>query len=365
MVKEAPSALTIISPEKRRIMSELVVTRNTIKKKFQQAYADRQKLERVTKEIFKPITSSITTLKISEKKEEEENKKKKMKKKNARKRLFDNDLSDFELSDGMIEARPFKPLKTKLFSNTDDQKAHRKHETFHSMNDLSDLYPYSSYSKSSSKVSPDPLLSAKTSRTNSPKLSSSQKTPSQPPSEMVNTSPSSVKSAKVSPAQTRSRFQQTGNIDAERNSYEVCGDNDDRQNYNSYPDDDVIVQCIETSNLSGKTTRKDVAFKFLPSYAKRKWVEDRKLMVAPLSDADNGTGAVKKRVKKGKGMKSINFDFIPYKSNSRIIYEYFDDPNELCERLRLLISSRMAGNTNHMQEINSIIEELREIGCIA
>lgn len=72
--------------------------------------------------------------------------------------------------------------------------------------------------------------------------------------------------------------------------------------------------------------------------------------------------------KKGKGLKSFtdqfDFNFIPYNRNNHIIYEYFDDPNELCDRLRLLISSRIAGNTNHMQEINSIIEELRELKCI-
>lgn len=54
--------------------------------------------------------------------------------------------------------------------------------------------------------------------------------------------------------------------------------------------------------------------------------------------------------------------FIPYTEN--IAYEYYDDPNELCERLQLLIASKGAGNTNHDQEINSIIEELRESNII-
>lgn len=77
------------------------------------------------------------------------------------------------------------------------------------------------------------------------------------------------------------------------------------------------------------------------------------------------TGAIRKKKKQGGGVnKSLDFDFIPYHKNNRIIYEYFDDPNELCSRLRLLVASRMAGNTNHTQEINSIIEELRELGHI-
>lgn len=60
--------------------------------------------------------------------------------------------------------------------------------------------------------------------------------------------------------------------------------------------------------------------------------------------------------------KGIENDFIPYAEN--IAYEYYDDPNELCERLNLLIASKEAGNTNHDQEINSIIEELRESSII-
>lgn len=61
----------------------------------------------------------------------------------------------------------------------------------------------------------------------------------------------------------------------------------------------------------------------------------------------------------------IEADFIPYKRAASVIYEYFDDPNELCDRLRLLISSKFAGNTNHTQEINSIVQELRELGLVA
>lgn len=41
-------------------------------------------------------------------------------------------------------------------------------------------------------------------------------------------------------------------------------------------------------------------------------------------------------------------------------YVYWDDPNELVERLKLLVASRDAGNTGLEAEIISIIEELRE-----
>lgn len=47
-----------------------------------------------------------------------------------------------------------------------------------------------------------------------------------------------------------------------------------------------------------------------------------------------------------------------------IDYIYWNDPNELVDRLRLLIASQQAGNTNHNNEIAAIIEELREADII-
>ncbi len=44
--------------------------------------------------------------------------------------------------------------------------------------------------------------------------------------------------------------------------------------------------------------------------------------------------------------------------------QYWDDPNELIDRLKLLEASRLAGNTGVKNEIFSIVEELREAGYI-
>ncbi|KAL9873249.1 uncharacterized protein ACN2A1_014365 [Glossina fuscipes fuscipes] len=46
------------------------------------------------------------------------------------------------------------------------------------------------------------------------------------------------------------------------------------------------------------------------------------------------------------------------------IYTYWDDPNELVDRLRLLLSSESVGHNNQKNEIISIIEELREANII-
>jgi len=51
-------------------------------------------------------------------------------------------------------------------------------------------------------------------------------------------------------------------------------------------------------------------------------------------------------------------------TGNRIDYVHWDDPNELVDRLRLLDSSRRAGNNAHDNEILSILEELREAGLI-
>lgn len=45
-------------------------------------------------------------------------------------------------------------------------------------------------------------------------------------------------------------------------------------------------------------------------------------------------------------------------------YIYWDDPNEIVDRLKLLVASQQAGHNNHTNEIVSIIEELREANII-
>ena len=45
-------------------------------------------------------------------------------------------------------------------------------------------------------------------------------------------------------------------------------------------------------------------------------------------------------------------------------YVYWDDPNKLVDRLQLLAASYQAGNKSHMNEIMSILEELREADLI-
>ena len=77
-----------------------------------------------------------------------------------------------------------------------------------------------------------------------------------------------------------------------------------------------------------------------------------------LSKSKSTTGTSNESLSQGSGlpvMKRVKKD---------IDYVYWDDPNELVDRLRILLASRDAGNTGLDNEIISIIEELRESNII-
>lgn len=88
------------------------------------------------------------------------------------------------------------------------------------------------------------------------------------------------------------------------------------------------------------------------------------------NDIEKLTSAEKKQdkpriSKKGKKGDGIQTDYmIVNKSNKAAELTYWDDPNELVERLQLLISSQSAGHNAHNNEIISIIDELREANLI-
>lgn len=73
-------------------------------------------------------------------------------------------------------------------------------------------------------------------------------------------------------------------------------------------------------------------------------------VIKPLADRPGGD-------KTGGGL-------LRYEPSVRVRYRFFDDPNEICDRLRLLVGERRAGNDGVNGEILSIVEELRELGVI-
>lgn len=74
--------------------------------------------------------------------------------------------------------------------------------------------------------------------------------------------------------------------------------------------------------------------------------------------SSTGAGMSSKRSKKPQ------MDYKIVVKNAKINYTYWDDPNELVDRLRLLLASSSAGHTGHNNEIISIIEELCEAKII-
>ena len=60
--------------------------------------------------------------------------------------------------------------------------------------------------------------------------------------------------------------------------------------------------------------------------------------------------------KKGRGIMSLN--------NKPVEYIYYDDMNELVDRLEILVREQNAGHSGHNNEIQSILEELKEVGLI-
>ena len=93
-------------------------------------------------------------------------------------------------------------------------------------------------------------------------------------------------------------------------------------------------------------------------------------IILPLFQVSQGKGFASLRKKNI--MKKYNFTiqkkiFLRYKIadfNRFKDYVYWDNPNELVDRLRLLVAEQEAGNNFHANEINSIIEELREAGYL-
>jgi hypothetical protein len=83
-----------------------------------------------------------------------------------------------------------------------------------------------------------------------------------------------------------------------------------------------------------------------------------KSIIAPLYfQSESSETPRKQRKTVGKGMfKEVN--------NNPIDYVYWDDPNELVDRLKLLVASQTAGHTGHTNEIVSLIEELQEAHII-
>lgn len=387
------------SPSQRHVLSHLVAARKIIRKKFKRAYDNRITRERDAKEVFKPILTSIDTLS----------------KKNKARREREEEVARPPEDAGLEANRIERPIH--IYRHRVTPASAKKRPPAH--DDTID--------QRGRKKRPSKILSASKTPVGSLIVTSPRKTRSMSQKKRRLLEDSVVKSSKrrhvsdtpivnILETPRSSRYEKRlnrllkGGIDVKRFEYEVVGDSQNIESYHKPPNDHSPMSLKETSKLTNNSRIIKAEWVYVPEYAKLKWLQHRKKALQAhrrnrtldqIEDMDidlpqpvNWKGNKRRKendsyqedIKKrregeeesemgdesdvsmdgaaGSGMKPLDFDFIPYNANNRIVYEYFDDPNELCDRLRLLVSSKMAGNTNHMQEINSIIEELRELGCI-
>lgn len=348
------------SASKADILSDLAATRNIIRKKFKQAYTERKERERKVNELLSPmITKAAKVFKNDDKKD---------------------DSFDVENS----QPNAFKPRKLSAFK---PQRLWKNSST-----------PKSILRKGKSKNSTFGI--------------DSFYTPEHTSKPMQNVSGNESDYSNISLPKSTKNFSKNGN-----NEYTIVADDEPLDRYDHPPKDDSIVQGYRISPLSGETEHVKDLFKNAPKDVQEKWVIERrklKYQLPSLFDSppkpfepstssqsksleaitlsppkpiaqstrnrlslrvtDPATGAISKTgqllkkkssksssVKRGDG---FDFNFVRYCPKNMVIPQYFNDPNELVSRLKLLILSKKAGNSNHSQEIHSIIEELRELKCI-
>lgn len=292
------------SSTKKRILSELVAARNIIKNKFRKAYTDRVKRERTIRDIMKPVLSTA-----------EEYEKKKM----GENASIENKNTTTKPS----KLKPFVTPKPRQILRKSMKKRLRK-----ATSDSDDVDVDNN--EHIVQKSPNYYMMALARQTSN---------------KFKEKTPVSTQSKNVAPRQKDQwrAGRRSNRIESVNKKRGLQQDDNEMENAWTSP--------ISSQNRSESEDRRPSSSReVVLTRNERKQLERNQL-------EKGGAGISRKS-------KSIDFNFIPYDVNNRIIYEYFDDPNELCERLRLLVSSRMAGNTNHMQEMNSIIEELRELNFI-
>lgn len=128
------------------------------------------------------------------------------------------------------------------------------------------------------------------------------------------------------------------------------------------------VDIVKRTNAYRKDNKPDTKVRIFPGDIKDKFIfiikphllqtraRSGSMPSSSSSSLSLRKGAITRHMTRGKGM-------IEY-TNRPVDYKYFDNFNEIIERLRLLHASQSAGNNGHNNEIISIIEELREGGII-
>lgn len=365
-----------------KLKKDLVKTRKIIQKKFKQIYKDRITRERKLSESYKPIISSINELKNLKEIEQKSKSKEGDFAANFndpnRMSLGENDgesdeiseiptggedTSDSDISMYNYDSKNEQPKKKRMLEGSSNDSIHKSKRILRQRREMP------SYTIMKKKKELDNLKKVHrdfASRHTSTKKKKARKFARRDSaddlSDYFNGSSKRVASE---------RSHMSNNVFQKRKKFDELKQYRRSIANRSYKSDSEILNNKKAMNHSSRK-RKD-----LGNVTQYQSVDDKRMKLTPTSnynlylesddaiDSDfslqnNENSTIKVTdSKSGSGLES---NFIPY--NPNIVYEYFDNPNELCDRLRLLVSSRSAGNTNHSQEINSIIEELRELELI-
>jgi hypothetical protein len=156
------------------------------------------------------------------------------------------------------------------------------------------------------------------------------------------------RSLKTNSKPTRKRFHNNDNDEEPEPKVIVLDDDDDTISPTTISDIDPDVTAISPKRKTvGPKKKKLVGVK------KRTSKRLIKKLEIPLVDR----ALVRITRKQGKG---IEPKYMKLENNKKTSFVYWNDVNELVERLRLLVASKSAGHSAHDNEIMSIIEELRE-----
>lgn len=359
------------SLNKKQVLSGLIEARKAIKSKFKKAYEERASLERGVKQVMKPVLttfgefqkknlekSSENTLKnqsrnvkfASEKFPRKSLKKKRVMSDNEanysrRGQKLDYETDYYTSDSGMRFSTPFTTMKKQT------GKENPEDFSYQVKSDNDDRQNYGIFPPANVRVfgTKTNKFSGEVSPLNIKFKHLPLKVQKQWSSERKKQKDKSNRST-ASDANRMLDYSSgdDGNIsdtDTLRNS----DSNDDHGNSSSSAHDEEIQDDVipKSTVAGGKGTRK----------AALATIE--KLSTSKIKGKKAG-GGMKKPLKS-----KFDFNFVPFQ-NRKVVYTYFDDVNELCSRLQLLIASRSAGNSNisHIHEISSIIEELRELGHI-
>lgn len=371
----------------KKLKSSLVQTRSTIKKKFQKLHNNRVKDERKLKEKYEPITKSIKKLIDSKQEmlklkqeigshddendddvgvggENEHNRNSRPVSRvgvntNMDMNIIQNDMPVAE------DVNDFYHPAEGIHFDLDDEYVEIENDAQYGAHDLTSLEQMdfdemrNKRKKSLNSNDGEPSTSAKSGETEKRRKVSSN------PSEVVEITKNMMKNTqkKKKSAIERKEEQLNKLHDLRKSGVTEFMKKQKTKNVvpSADPEPDTIILSPEDYDDSGnykgriKQKRSKVVIPKTQFKETLKRIANRRKSAAKQYLRRSARNKGRPLIKYGKGLEK---KFIPFTSN--IVYEYYDDPNELCDRLRLLVSSKAAGNSNHDQEINSIVEELRE-----